>query len=288
MMHLKFILNGQSIGEEAKSSNQIHEESHHHHHEVVHSTLSPHMDNSILVFFTLKDLKPGNIIPIFFRPTTKQPSPSSSPHFLPREEANSIPFSLSKLPYLLQLFGFSQTSPQAQAMENTLRHCEIKPILGETKSCATSLESMLDFVHQVFGSNTKFKALSTHEFGKNNGLLQNYTILGEPREILAPKMVACHTMPYPYVVYYCHHQKSESKVFQVSLMGNNNIIVEAIAVCHLDTSQWSPNHVSFRVLGIKPGSSSPVCHFFPADNLVWVPVYETHQEGSSRDEVFSM
>ncbi|KAL2924961.1 BURP domain-containing protein BNM2A, partial [Bienertia sinuspersici] len=276
---------------EKAESNQIHGESHHHHHEI-HSTLSPHLDNSTLVFFTLKDLKPGSIIPIFFKPTTKQPS-SSSPHFLPREEANSIPFSLSKLPYLLQLFGFSQTSPQAQAMEITLRHCEIKPILGETKSCATSLESMLDFVHEIFGSNTKFKALSTHEYGKNYGLLQNYTILGEPREILAPKMVACHTMPYPYVVYYCHYQKSESKVFQVSLMGentnnnNNNIMVEAIAVCHMDTSQWSPNHVSFRVLGIKPGSSSPICHFFPADHLVWVPIFEDHED-SSRDKVFSI
>ncbi|KNA03061.1 hypothetical protein SOVF_212750, partial [Spinacia oleracea] len=54
---------------------------------------------------------------------------------------------------------------------------------------------------------------------------------------------------------------------------NNNNIVEAVAVCHMDTSQWSPNHASFRVLKIKPGSS-PVCHFFPADNLVWVPSFD--------------
>uniref|UniRef100_A0A803MBX3 BURP domain-containing protein n=1 Tax=Chenopodium quinoa TaxID=63459 RepID=A0A803MBX3_CHEQI len=85
-------------------------------------------------------------------------------------------------------------------------------------------------------------------------------------------MVACHTMPYPYVVYLCHFQESESKVFQVSLRGeDNNIVHEAVAVCHMDTSQWSPDHASFWVLGIKPGSS-PVCHFFPTDNLVWVPI----------------
>ncbi|KAM3281325.1 hypothetical protein P3S67_028346 [Capsicum chacoense] len=40
--------------------------------------------------------------------------------------------------------------------------------------------------------------------------------------------------------------------------------------CHLDTSEWNPSHVSFRVLGILPGTS-PVCHFFLSGNLVWVP-----------------
>ncbi|MCI83693.1 BURP domain-containing protein, partial [Trifolium medium] len=45
--------------------------------------------------------------------------------------------------------------------------------------------------------------------------------------------------------------------------GENGDMVEAMAVCHLDTSQWTPSHVSFQVLGVTPGSSS-VCHFFPA------------------------
>ena len=230
------------------------------------------MDHSVQVFFTPKDLKLGNVMPIFFK--GRNPS-SRTPHFLPREESELIPFSPSKLPYLLKLFGFSQGSPEAKAMEDTLRLCIItKPIQGETKYCPTSVESMLDVVHKIFGSSTKFRALmTTQNFVKFGSILQNYTIVDEPREILAPKMVACHIMPYPYVVYYCHFQESESKVFQVSLRGedDNNIVHEAVAVCHMDTSQWSPDHVSFRVLGIKPGSS-PVCHFFPADNLVWVPI----------------
>lgn len=77
-------------------------------------------------------------------------------------------------------------------------------------------------------------------------------------------------MPYPYAVFYCHYQESESKVFRVSLTGENGDKVEAIGVCHIDTSQWSRNHVAFKVLGIKPGST-PVCHFFPEDNFVLVP-----------------
>ncbi|XP_021731620.1 BURP domain-containing protein BNM2A-like isoform X1 [Chenopodium quinoa] len=280
LMQIGYAANGENL-----ASNRNYEGSHHEHLHQGHST-TPHMDHSVQVFFTPKDLKLGNVIPIFFR--GRNPS-SSSPHFLPREEAELIPFSPSKLSYLLQLFGFSQASSQAKAMEDTLRQCIIiKPILGETKFCATSLESMLDFVHKIFGPTTKFKALSTQNFAKSGSILQNYTVVDEPKEILAPKMIACHTMPYPYVVYYCHHQESESKVFQVSLKGEekgSDNIVQAVAVCHMDTSQWSPNHFSFRVLGIKPGSS-PVCHFFPADNLVWVPIISNFE--GSRGSVSSM
>jgi len=224
-----------------------------------------HMDASLMVFFFIEDLKVGKTIPIYF----PKRDPSSSPHFLPREESNSIPFSLESLPHLLQIFSFPQDSPQAKAMEDTLRECELKPIKGESKLCATSLESMLDFVNEIFGFHSQIKVLSTTHFTKSTARLQNYTILKKPVETPAPKMVACHTMPYPYAIFYCHYQESESKVFKVLLEGENGERADAVAVCHLDTSQWSPSHVSFGVLGIEPGSK-PVCHFFPADNLVWI------------------
>ncbi|KAF7127901.1 hypothetical protein RHSIM_Rhsim11G0175700 [Rhododendron simsii] len=224
-----------------------------------------HMDPQLMVFFFIEDLKVGKRLPVYF----PKRDPSTSPHFLPREESDSIPFSLESLPNLLQIFSFSQASPQAKAMEDTLRDCEMKPIKGESKLCATSLESMLDFVNEIFGFNSQFQVLSTTHFTESTMLLQNYTILKKPEEISAPKMVACHTMPYPYAIFYCHYQESESKAFKVLLGGDNGDRVEAVAVCHLDTSEWSPDHVSFRVLGMEPGSK-PVCHFFPADNLVWI------------------
>ncbi|XP_028107802.1 BURP domain-containing protein BNM2A-like [Camellia sinensis] len=196
--------------------------------------------------------------------------PSSSPHFLPKEESDSIPFSLEQLPNLLRIFSFPQGSPQAQAMESTFRQCEVKPIKGESKTCATSLESMLDFVRAMLRLESEFKVVSTIHFTESTTILQNYTILEDPLEICGPnKMVACHTMPHPYAIFYCHYQESESKVFKVFLGGENGDRVEVVAVCHMDTSQWSPGHVSFQVLGIEPGSS-PVCHFFPSDNLVWI------------------
>ncbi|KAH9696081.1 BURP domain-containing protein USPL1 [Citrus sinensis] len=230
-----------------------------------------HMDPSTMVFFTLKDLKIGETMPIYFR----KRDPSAYPQALPREEADSIPFSLKQLPYLLQFFSFSDDSPLAKAMEGTLNHCEVPPIEGETKICATSLESMLDFVHGTFGLETKFQVLSTKFLAKSATIFQNYTILQVPKPMVAPKMVACHIMPYPYAIFYCHSQMTENKLFGVSLGGDNGDRVEAVAVCHMDTSHWSRDHASFRVLGIEPGSSH-VCHFFQADNIVYIPAPTYH------------
>ncbi|KAL3515187.1 hypothetical protein ACH5RR_022089 [Cinchona calisaya] len=224
-------------------------------------------DLAVNVFFNEEDLKLGNKIPIYF----PIKGPSAKPPLLSREQADSIPFSSSKLPYLLQLFSFSKDSPQANAMADTLSHCEFKPGKGEIKFCATSLESMLDSALNVFGSKTPFKVLTTnHLKDQTTSILQNYTIQDEPKVISSSKMVACHTMSYPYAVYYCHSQESDTKLFKVLLLGENGNKVDAMAICHMDTSDWDPNHVAFCVLKSVPGRSSPVCHFFPADHLVWV------------------
>ncbi|MED6204136.1 hypothetical protein PIB30_006199 [Stylosanthes scabra] len=236
-----------------------HDHDHDHHH---------HMDPSLMVFFTMNDLKVGQRMPIYF----PKRNPSTSPKPWPKQEADSLPFSLEKLPQLLRHFGFARDSPQAKAMEDTLRECESKAIKGEVKFCATSLESMLEFTQTILGidSDSEIRALSTSHKTKSSVTFQNYTMLENIVEIEAPKMVACHTMPYPYAVFYCHSQRSENRVFKVPLEGENGDEVEAMVVCHLDTSEWSSSHPSFRVLGVKPGSSS-VCHFFPADNLIFVP-----------------
>jgi len=233
------------------------------------------MDPSVMVFFTLKDLRVGKRMAIHF----PKRDPAKSPKFWPKEEADSVPFSSNQLPHLLKLFSFSPHSSQATAMENTLRECESKPIKGEVKFCATSLESMLEFTQSILGVTSELQAFSTLHQTTSSVTFQNYTIQETIMEIPAPKMVACHTMPYPYAVFYCHSQESANRVYRVSLVGENGDRVEAMAVCHLDTSQWVPTHVSFQVLRITPGTS-PVCHFFPADHLIWVPKPQAHGSSS--------
>ncbi|XP_022726933.1 BURP domain-containing protein BNM2A-like [Durio zibethinus] len=231
-------------------------------------TMDGHMDPSQNIFFKIDDFKVGKTMVIYL------PSKdlSAFPHLLSREEANSIPFSSTQLTQLIEFFSFSKDSRQAKAMEYTLRQCELEPPKGEIRFCATSLESMLDFACSVFGLDAHLKVLTTTFLKKPTVFLQNYTILGVPKQIPTRRIIACHTLPYPYAVFYCHSQKStETRLFQVSLGAENGDRVQASAACHMDTSQWDPDHVSFRLLKIKPGSS-PVCHFFPPDNLVWVPL----------------
>ncbi|KAJ1378856.1 BURP domain [Sesbania bispinosa] len=215
-------------------------------------------------FFTLDDLHVGNVMTLQF------PIQEIS-HFLSRKEADSIPFSMSQLPSVLQLFSIPQDSPQAKSMRGTLEQCEAEPITGETKFCANSLESMLDFVDKIIGSEyVKYNILTTSHPSTSAIPLQKYTILEVSQDIDAPKWVACHPLPYSYAVYYCHFIATGSKVFKVSLGGENGDKMEALGICHLDTSDWSPDHILFKQLGIKPGKA-PVCHYFPVKHLMWVP-----------------
>ncbi|KAK1423864.1 hypothetical protein QVD17_19173 [Tagetes erecta] len=223
------------------------------------------LDPALNVFFHVTDLYSGKKMPIYFAVN----DPSTTPRLLTREQSDSIPFSSSKLSYLLELISLAKGSPQALAMDQTLKQCELDATPGETRFCASSLESMLDLTRGILGM-VKLKALTTDIHNMSNTLLQEYTFLNEPLEVNVSDMVACHTMAYPSAVYYCHGQKGYNRVFEISLGGENGNIVDAIAVCHMDTSNWDSDHVAFRVLGGQPGSS-PVCHFLPADNIVWIP-----------------
>nr|KYP34072.1 BURP domain-containing protein 17 [Cajanus cajan] len=206
-------------------------------------------------------------MPIYF----SKKNSSTSPKFLTREEADKIPFSSKHLPSLLKFFSMSKHSPQAKAMKYTLKQCEFESMEGETKFCATSLESLFDFAHYLFGSNAQFKVLTTVHLTSSIPLLQNYTV-SEVKVISATNVIGCHPMPYPYAVFYCHSQHSDTNLYEVLVEGENGGSVQAAAICHMDTSKWDPDHVSFRVLNVEPGTS-PVCHFFPSDNLVWVPLH---------------
>lgn len=225
------------------------------------------MKPSYNVWFTPKDLYKGFTMPIYFAKI----DPSNSPHFLTREESDSIPFSISQLDYLLSLFSISKDTPQAEAIAYTLYNCDVKR--HETMSCVSSLESMLDYVQKTFGLNTKFDLFTsvTHA-SKNSPSLQKYTFLEVPQQLSTQKMMGCHPMPYPYAIFYCHgHVDGTTRVFKIPLGGENGDKVDGIAVCHSNTSNWDEDHISFKVLNMKP-RSGPVCHIIPHNNFVWLPL----------------
>ncbi|XP_062079944.1 BURP domain-containing protein BNM2A-like [Humulus lupulus] len=261
------------------ASKEDHDDGHMHMHNVddhgPSSSSHTHLDRSTLqqsVFLNINDIKVGLTKPIYF-PKKKK----ASPPFLGRQilgDPNSIPFSSEQLPNFLSLFSVPQGSPQAKAMESTLHICESNPIKGETKMCATSFDSMLEFVRGMFGLDGLghgFTHLTTTFYNDSNTMYQNYTVLEDLREIPTPKMVACHLMEFPYAVYTCHSMAKDRKLFKMSLSGQMGDTVETIVVCHMDTSEWNSDHISFKALGFGPGMG-PVCHFFPdQNNFVWLP-----------------
>ncbi|XP_038689163.1 BURP domain-containing protein BNM2A-like [Tripterygium wilfordii] len=214
---------------------------------------------------TMDDMKVGNTIKV------KLPfDDTSSSHFLPKDVADSIPFSSSELPNILKLFSFSEDSSKASAMKETLIKCEDPPTEGEIKTCATSLESLLDFARNIFVPSPEPLVLTTTHDSTSLGTSESYKILGF-EWFRARKTMACHLMDYPYVVYYCHHQLygSEVRVFRVSLEGDKGDKVEGFGSCHMDTSKWNSDHVLFQVTKTKPGAF-PVCHMFLEGELIWV------------------
>lgn len=219
------------------------------------------------IWFTPKDLYKGFKMPIYFA----KRDPANCPHFLTKEESDSIPFSISQLDYLLSLFSIPKETPQAKAIAYTLINCD-NEAEGHT-ICVSSLESMLDLVKKTFGSNAKFDLhTSIPHPSENSPTLQKYTFLEAPQQFPTQKMMACHPMPYPYAVFYCHgHVDGSTRVFKIPLEGENGDKVDAVAVCHSHTSNWDWDHVSFKMLNMKP-RSGPVCHFIPHNNFVWLPL----------------
>ncbi|XP_059275200.1 BURP domain protein RD22-like [Lycium ferocissimum] len=222
-----------------------------------------HDNPNVALFFLEKDLHQGSNMKLQFVKTTNGAA------FLPRQAANSIPFSSNKMPEILNHFSVSPDSEEAQVMKQTVQECEEPGIKGEEKYCATSLESMVDFSTSKLGN--KVKPLSTET--EKQTPMQKYTILGAKKmgnnKNGKSNAVVCHKQNYAYAVFYCH-QTETTESYSVSLVGADGTKAKAVAVCHKDTSAWNPKHLAFKVLKVTPGSV-PVCHFLPEDHIVWVP-----------------
>ncbi|PPD89333.1 hypothetical protein GOBAR_DD13697 [Gossypium barbadense] len=168
----------------------------------------------------------GKILPIFF--PNKDPSISTS---LPKKIADSIPFSSSKLPQILQLYSIAPGSSLAKSMTDTLPKCEHAPgitnitnyhqLKVKPRPCATSFQSMVDFVSGAFKvapQDTKF--ITTTHPTMSTSSLKNYKVLESPNEIKSSRKGACHPMLYLYAVFFCQYDEELSeRVFKVSMVG---------------------------------------------------------------------
>ncbi|KAG1368043.1 BURP domain-containing protein 12 [Cocos nucifera] len=209
-------------------------------------------------FFRESELKKGSVIPM---PDIRDRMPARS--FLPRSIAGRIPFSATEVQ---RVFSIPADTALGKAVADTVAECERPPSRGETKRCATSAEDVIDFAVSVLGSNVVVRSTESTSGSKGN------ILIGEVRGVNGgniTKSVSCHQSLFPYLVYYCH-SVPKVRVYEAEILAvkTKEKINHGVAICHLDTSDWSPAHGAFVALGPGPGKIE-VCHWIFQGDMTW-------------------
>ncbi|XP_028213830.1 polygalacturonase 1 beta-like protein 3 [Glycine soja] len=212
-------------------------------------------------FFRESMLKEGTVMPM---PDIRDKMPPRS--FLPRYILSKLPFSSSKIDELKRVFKVSDNSSMDKMIMDSFGECERAPSVGETKRCVGSVEDMIDFATSVLGRNV---AVWTTE--NVNGFNQNVMVGGVKgmKGGKVTKSVSCHQSLFPYLLYYCH-SVPKVRVYEADLLNPESKakINHGVAICHLDTTAWSPTHGAFVALGSGPGRIE-VCHWIFENDMTW-------------------
>ncbi|GJS99445.1 polygalacturonase 1 beta-like protein 3 [Tanacetum coccineum] len=212
-------------------------------------------------FFREKMLKKGTIM---MMPDIIDKMPKRS--FLPRAITSKLPFATNKLSDLKEVFQAQDKSTLERVLAHTLSECERAPSPGETKQCVGSIEDMIDFAVSVLGHDVVARTTENVSGSKKE------VMIGEVKGVNGGKLtksVSCHQSLYPYLLYYCH-SVPKVKVYVADILDveSKAKINSGVAICHIDTSSWSPGHGAFIALGPGPGKIE-VCHWIFENDLTW-------------------
>ncbi|XP_027152578.1 polygalacturonase-1 non-catalytic subunit beta-like [Coffea eugenioides] len=216
-------------------------------------------------FFREKMLKSGTVMPM---PDIRDKMPKRS--FLPRVIAAKLPFSTSKIRELNKIFHARENSGIGRLISDALNECERAPSPGETKRCVGSGEDMIDFATSVLGRNV---VVRTTENTRGSG---GNILIGSVKGINGGKVtrsVSCHQSLFPYLLYYCH-SVPKVRVYEADILDPNtkDKVNRGVAICHVDTSSWSPGYGAFIALGSGPGKIE-VCHWIFENDMTWAVAY---------------
>lgn len=244
----------------------------------------PHMHshnegNKLLadVFFFRDVLRPGSVI------TPTIPATTSLPPLLPRHEADSLPFSTERFADIVAMLAPASLGMAAE-MRWTLDTCEHpRPLPGERAGCATSLEALAQLPATLLGTRNlrAFSGDMPIDPAGSPAQRGRYNVTAVAKLSESPAAATCHDLTYPYAVFYCH-TTNPAATYMVTLVAQDGRApaMKALAVCHLDTSLWSPRQPFLVAHNLKPGDVA-VCHFLSKLSIIWVPAGE--QQGGGRD-----
>ncbi|KAG6505282.1 hypothetical protein ZIOFF_037636 [Zingiber officinale] len=209
-------------------------------------------------FFREHDLRRGSVMPM---PDIRDKMPPRS--FLPRSISGRIPFSAADV---RQIFAIREDTALGKAVTDTVAECERAPSRGETKRCATSAEDVIDFAVSVLGRDVVVRSTASTMGSKTDILIGAVSGVNGGK---VTKAVSCHQSLFPYLVYYCH-SVPKVRVYEADILAvdSKEKINHGVAICHIDTSAWSPSHGAFVALGSKPGMIE-VCHWIFEGDMTW-------------------
>ncbi|CAN4086172.1 unnamed protein product [Withania somnifera] len=212
-------------------------------------------------FFRESMLKEGTVMKM---PDIGDKMPRRS--FLPRKISSKLPFSTKELTELKAIFHAQDNSTMERVIINALGECERPPSPGETKRCVGSVEDMIDFAVSVLGHNVVVRTTDNVAGSKGE------VVIGKVKGINGGRVtqsVSCHQSLYPYLLYYCH-SVPKVRVYQADILDVETKVKinHGVAICHVDTSAWSPGHGAFVALGSGPGLIE-VCHWIFENDMTW-------------------
>ncbi|XP_062190926.1 BURP domain-containing protein 12-like [Phragmites australis] len=209
-------------------------------------------------FFRERELVAGNRMPM---PDIRDKMPPRA--FLPRDIATKIPFEPNAVS---EVFGVPLDTAMGKAVASTVAECQRAPSQGETKRCATSAEDIVDFAVEMLGNDIVVRSTASTAGGGGDIKLGRVTGINGGK---VTRSVSCHQSLFPYLVYYCH-SVPKVRVYEADIMAvdSDENINHGVAICHLDTSDWSPSHGAFIALGGKPGEVE-VCHWIFEGDMTW-------------------
>ena len=174
----------------------------------------------------------------------------------------STPLEPKYLATVLSHFQIPRDSMKAKQVADTLRSCGKPSDKEEPRMCFSSREAMARFAAKSLGVGGA-RAAITRIHGQETPS-SSYVVAQIAQ--LTDKMVPCHPMDFPYEVFYCHRPK-EVQAFRVQLKDLKNGMphVTAIAMCHMNTSDWDQQY--FELLGGERGE--PICHYMPENYIMF-------------------
>ncbi|KAI4356594.1 hypothetical protein L6164_000605 [Bauhinia variegata] len=164
------------------------------------------------------------------------------------------------------IFHVSDNSSMDKFMKDSLGDRDRAPSKGETKRRVGSIKDMIDFSTSVLGPNVAVRSTENVDGSKNNVMVGSVKGINGGK---VTKSVSCHQSMFPYVLFYCH-SVPKVRVYEADLLDPNTKakINHGLAICHLDTTAWSPTHDAFTVLGSGPGRIE-VCHWTFENDMTW-------------------